>query len=308
MEFTLSSDQQALMDGLDPLLVKHAEPPQANRAQRHYYDHALDRALSDNGFLGIVREEGYSALEGALVVDAISKLPVTVETAATVLVAPHLLPADFLRPLVLISGPITRPQRFLPQARAALMEKDGDVLYFEIPEGSVEEVESIFAYPMGKFKELPDLSKATKLGPDAVPKLHQWWRVALAVEAGAAMTAATAFTVEYVKNRKLFNRTLGSFQAVQHRLAECHQYSRGIRYLGLKAAWSGDPLDAALAAAYAQKHIDKVRFDLHQFNGGMGVSNEHLLHYWTYRFTCLDSELGGPSANAAAAAKLAYAA
>ena len=38
---------------------------------------------------------------------------------------------------------------------------------------------------------------------------------------------------------------IGGFQAVQHRLAACHQLARGARLLALKAAWSGDPADAA---------------------------------------------------------------
>ena len=80
---------------------------------------------------------------------------------------------------------------------------------------------------------------------------------------------------------------------MQHRLAQCHQIARGIRFLALRAAFSGSPLDADLAAAYAQEHVHKLVFDLHQFNGGMGVTNEHELHFWTYRLRALQAEVGG---------------
>jgi len=308
MRFELSSNQQALLDAVAPLLAKHRDLPQSQRAGRSFYDQGLDDALAEGGFFGVAREADYGPLEAALLVDAIGRLPATVECAASMIVAPQLLPAQAPRPIALISGPLTRPQRYLPMARLALIEQEGEVLALEVDPAAVETVESIFAYPMGKFREAPDLARAERLPAGSAAKLHQWWQVALAVEAGAAMISAVEFTVDYVKNRRLFNRALGSFQAVQHRLAECHVRARAVRYLALRAAWSGTPADAAIAATYAQKHIDKLRFDLHQFHGGMGMSNEHLLHYWTYRFRALESELGGPGANAAEAARLVYAA
>lgn len=308
MEFELSSDQRALVDGLSSLLDRHRELPAEGRTKRFYYDHALDRALQESGFLDVGSAEDMSALDGALVVDAIGSLPAVVEAATTILVAPRLLPSGFLRPVTIISGPLNIPQRYLPVARIALYEHDGDVLAIDIDPDNVEQVHAVFAYPYGKFRELPDLAKARRLGPDKVGVLNHWWRVALAVECARAMTQAVNFTVDYVRERHLFGRALGSFQTVQHRLAEGHQFARGARYLALRAAWSGDAVDAATAAAYAMMHIDQVRFDTHQFNGGMGVSNEHLLHFWTYRMRALESELGGPSANAVAAAQLAFAA
>jgi hypothetical protein len=49
--------------------------------------------------------------------------------------------------------------------------------------------------------------------------------------------------------------------------------------LALRAAASGNPLDAA--ATYAQQPIQKVLFDVHQFNGAMGMTTEHQLHFWS---------------------------
>src|SRR5690606_41626408 len=69
-----------------------------------------------------------------------------------------------------------------------------------------------------------------------------------------------------------------SLQAVQHRLAQCYQISRAMYYLCLRAAWGADPQLADVAINYAQQHIHKLVFDLHQFNGGMGVTCEHKLH------------------------------
>ena len=97
-----------------------------------------------------------------------------------------------------------------------------------------------------------------------------------------------------------FGRAIGSFQAVQHRLAQCHQIACAMRMLALYAAWSGEAVAADIAATYAQDHVGKLAFDLHQFNGGMGVTAEHKLHFFTYRLRALQAELGGADAAAGA--------
>ena len=170
----------------------------------------------------------------------------------------------------------------------------------------VEPVETILAYPYGRFSPDVDFGAGRRLPAGSRERLEQWSRLALAAEAAGAMRSAVDFTVDYVKQRRLFGRALGSFQAVQHRLAQCHQIARAARFLALKAGWSREPGDAALAALYVQDQIPKVVFDLHQFHGGMGVSYEHKLHFWTYRLKALLGELGGADAAAATAAGMLW--
>ena len=102
--------------------------------------------------------------------------------------------------------------------------------------------------------------------------------------------------------RQQFGRPLGTFQALRHRMAECAVLAGGVRRLALKAAWSGDPGDAALAAFHAQDSATRVNYDVHQMMGAMGMTLEMSLHLWTYRMKALLSELGGRGANAAAVA------
>ena len=73
-----------------------------------------------------------------------------------------------------------------------------------------------------------------------------------------------------------------------------------MRMLALYAAWSVEAVAADVAATYAQDHVGKLAFDLHQFNGGMGVTAEHKLHFFTYRLRALQAELGGADAAAGA--------
>ncbi|MDB5430057.1 MAG: hypothetical protein JWP35_1173 [Caulobacter sp.] len=298
MDLELNEDQSMLISALQSILDRYRELPSEHRRDRSFYSLDLDNQLLTNGFLDAVRTPGMGALEAALVIAEAATAPVSVEVGASALIAPHITDAILPRPIVLISGDLGKAQRYLNVAKTALMDVGDDILVIAVEAANVEAVDTIYAYPYGRFITPPDLSKAQRLGKAAVAPFRQWSRVALAAECAGLMRTAVDFTVDYVKQRRMFGTTLGTYQAVQHRLAQCHQIARATHYLAMKAAWSGDPMDASAAACFAQQHIQKLTFDLHQFNGGMGVTNEHKLHFWTYRFRALQSELGG--ANGAA--------
>lgn len=306
MDFEPDTQQTALLDGLSQLLRHHAEIPQPHRAERFYYDKALDTALSEGGYFNATEVDGFGPTEAALVLEQIARLPCVVEAGASLLVVPNLLPALRVhRPVVLISGDPSLSQRFLPGARTALVELDEDVVVLNLHNAAIEPSESIFGFPYGRFAQAPDFARLLRL-EGAAAVLRQWWRVSLAIETAAAMQSALDFTVAYVKERQVFGRPVGSFQVVQHRLAKIAQIARNLRFLALKAVWSAEALDAHLAAAYGQKAIPKACFDLHQFNGAMGMTTEHLLHVWTMRLRALQGELGGVNGAAVEAARAAW--
>ncbi|MDX2276912.1 MAG: acyl-CoA dehydrogenase family protein [Hyphomonadaceae bacterium] len=291
MDLHLSEDQRALVDALQTVLQDFAELPQSERLGYTYHSVELQTLLRDGGFLDAAREMG--ALEAALVVIETARLPVFAEAGASALVAPMLLHESMSGPFALVAAhDIAKAQRNLPIASTAFVDAGDDVVVLAIDQSDVEPVASVLAYPYGKFRTAPDLRKG-KLLAGAGPKLRQWWRVALAAEVAGAAAAAIDFTVEYVKQRHVFGRPVGSFQSVQHRLVQCHAISRGAYYLALRAAWSGEAVHADIASCFVQQNVGKLLFDLHQFHGGMGVTNEHLLHLWTYRIRALQAEVGG---------------
>lgn len=292
MDFSLNEDQAALVSALQALLQDHADIPQSARLSYSYFDAELQQQLQEAGFLDARRELG--SLEAALVVIEAAKVPAVVETGASALIAPELSSTPLAGPIALLSrGALHKAHRNLAVAKTALVDCDDHVIVLAVREQDVEPVASIFAYPYGRFRAQPNLGAGQRLDGAAVSTLRQWWRVALSAEIAGAAHSAVAFTVDYVKQRHVFGRAVGSFQSVQHRLAQSHQIARGMYFMTLKAAWSRDAKDADLAACYAQQHVPKLMFDLHQFNGAMGVTNEHSLHFWTYRLRALQTEAGG---------------
>lgn len=307
MDFDFTEDQQVLLAALDAATLRFRDMAIYDRLSTFAYSSALDDVLVEGGFLDAAATEGMTALDAALIVERIASLPYVVEVAASALVRPH-VGMSLPRPFALLRHPLDGPQRFLPVARTGLIEVDGALLALDLSASTIEPLSTIFAYPYGKFVQLPELTAGRPLGQGARDAVRLWGRIALSAEIAGALRAAIDFTVKHVKDRVLFGRQLGTYQAVQHRLAECEEIARALQLLVRKAAWGGDPLDAALAACFAQQHIKKIMFDLHQFNGAMGLTTEHLLHYWTFRIRALQSELGGANGAALDAAEARWAA
>ena len=302
MDFELNADQAAILDGLEQLIAAvDVEAPKEGVFAA--FNPVLDQELRSGGFLQIAQEEGCSLLDAALVVERVARLPVSVEAAASALVAPLLQDAS-LGPLAL-GASRGAAARFLPQARALLVDMGEDVLLLQFDAGDVEPVETIFAYPYGRLRRADGVA-ATSLGKPFAASLRRRWRLAVAVEAAGLMQAALDEVLEHVKTRRQFGRPLGSFQAVQHRLAMAASTAQAARWLALQAAWSDDEADCAIAAAYVQDATPRLTYDLHQFCGAMGLTLEFRLHHWTYRLKALMGELGGSSRQARAAAEHAW--
>ncbi|MFI2190438.1 acyl-CoA dehydrogenase family protein [Streptomyces sioyaensis] len=112
---------------------------------------------------------------------------------------------------------------------------------------------------------------------------------ALAAEAVGAADAALTCTVAYVKEREQFGRPIGSFQAVQHRLADLYVRLQAARSAAYYAAWSAgskgsgaagtdsaaEPGAAALALAQALETLRTVAAEAVQLHGGIGFTWEH---------------------------------
>lgn len=96
-------------------------------------------------------------------------------------------------------------------------------------------------------------------------------------------------TLDYVKQRRQFGRTIGSYQAIKHRLAdlwfEVGAATAAARYAADTCARDGD--DAAAAAAIAQAYCGDVAVhaaeECIQLHGGIGMTWEYPAHLYLKR-------------------------
>ena len=300
MDFEPNENQTAILDGLEQLIgSQQIEPPKDGVLVA--FSNKLDTELEASGFLDIAREEEFTLLDAALVVERLARLPVSAEVAFSALVGPLFTADAVQRPFALVSADPLKPARFLTVARTLLVDRGDELLVIDVDPSMVEEVESLFAYPYGRLTSIEGLT-VRRMGADMAAAVRRRWRLALAVEGAGLMQAAIDTVVEHVTNRYQFNRPLGSFQAIQHRLATAASTQQSARWLALRAAWSDTEADCALAAGYLQDSIPTIVYDLHQFCGAMGLTLEFPLHFWTYRLKSMLGDLGGSSAQVRAAA------
>lgn len=121
--------------------------------------------------------------------------------------------------------------------------------------------------------------------------------------AGGAAARLLADTVAYARDRVQFGVPIGSFQAVQHRLADCDIAVAEAVTLGYKAASmldAGHPAARRLAStAFVRSTANFVRVarSCHQVWGGMGFSAEAHVHHFSRRAKVAQQQWGGTSSH-----------
>lgn len=298
MDFDLDETQEAVLAAVDALLGQHAGPARAIELQaKSAYDGELDSALADAGFAQAARDPELGPLVAALVVEAVARQAGTCAIGAAALVAPALAQEALTGPIALAHATAPGPVRYAAQARTLLILDGGAARRLDLTAGDCPEVPSNFGYPMGRVSA-DQLQAGSALSAQGADALARWWRLALAVECVGTMDAALAQTVRYLKERRQFGRTIASFQAVQHRLAECAIQLEASRWLVREAADRGAPGEAvATAAAYALDAAGHLFAETHQLSGAIGFTREHDLHVFSMRLQALRLELGGPGAH-----------
>jgi hypothetical protein len=300
MEFTLTEDQAAVADAIDRLGREFDTRP-TDAHGFSLYSPELEQELENGQYFDIASVPEMGPVTAALAVERLARSPFTAEVALSMLLRPQ-LDLELPRPFAVIEN--GRPGRFVAGAQTLLLIEGETMTLVHPGPDDTEAVESIYAYPMGRLVGSP---ARRELSVDEVETVHTWLRVACAVEIAGLMQASIDATVEHLSVRKQFGRPLGTFQALRHRMAECAVLAGGVKRLALRAAWTGDAGDAALAALHAQESATRLNYDVHQMMGAMGMTLEMPLHLWTYRMKALLSELGGRGGQAEAVARYCFA-
>jgi alkylation response protein AidB-like acyl-CoA dehydrogenase len=192
-----------------------------------------------------------------------------------------------------------------PEAGITLVAStDGDLYAIDRQAPGVELVALRSIDDTQPLRELNLKNTVAELLPDGeedlVSPLVDAGRVMLAADTLGAAQKMLELAVAYSKERKQFNRVIGSFQAVKHLCAEMAAELEPCRSLVWYAAHAYDavPGESRLMACHAKAHLSEVgRFVARtstEVHGGMGFTDLLGLHYWFKRIGFNRQLLGSP--------------
>ena len=132
--------------------------------------------------------------------------------------------------------------------------------------------------------EIPESARLGAPGGafEALEQVVDHATVAICAQAVGALDSLLQKTVEYSKTRKQFGAHIGSFQALQHRMADMFMECQLARSITVMAAMQLDSSDSARSKAAAAsaaksrvgKAIRKVGQEAVQIHGGIGMTDE----------------------------------
>jgi alkylation response protein AidB-like acyl-CoA dehydrogenase len=131
--------------------------------------------------------------------------------------------------------------------------------------------------------------------------------LALSAEQVGAARRALELTVGYTLTRVQFGQVIGSFQALQHRLADLHVLVESAGSLS-RAAVSGPDdapalgLRAAAVKVYCSEALMRAAAEMIQLHGAIGITWEHPAHRYLKRAHGATHLFGRPAQHAAAIA------
>jgi alkylation response protein AidB-like acyl-CoA dehydrogenase len=302
MDLDLTDDQAALRDAVASLFAKEAPITVVRDAEPLGFDAALWAKVADMGLATITVPEalgggGFGFVDLAIAVEELGRTlaPVPLIEAA---VANHLrahVGADEATggDLTTIAidparGGVARAVPAGAIADAAIV-LDGDELVLVRRSG---------VGPMTPAPSIPNLGSmpiadctvdagerlVLATGPaalDAHREAVAHWELLTAAALVGLGSRALEIGLEYVLERRAFGVLIGSFQTIQHRLADNVTALEGARLLAFEAAWAHDVGDpgarelASMAYLFAGETAGKAAADSVQFHGGYGYTLEY---------------------------------
>lgn len=133
---------------------------------------------------------------------------------------------------------------------------------------------------------------------DSLTRARDEGAAAVAAETVGCMHKVLADTVEYCKQRQQFGTSIGSFQALQHRMVDMHmevEQSVAAVYLAVLNL-DADAAQRARAVSAAKATVGRAaRFvgqNAVQLHGGMGMTEELAIGHYFKRLTAVQYEFG----------------
>jgi alkylation response protein AidB-like acyl-CoA dehydrogenase len=135
-------------------------------------------------------------------------------------------------------------------------------------------------------------------GKHVVDGLDDWAALGAAAVALGLCEAALERSVAYSRQRETFGKPIGTYQVLQHRMADMLLRTESARSAVYRAAWAlarnddDATLIASAAKAYAVESAGVVTRDSVQIHGGNGFTWEYDLHCFLKRAVTLDQHYG----------------
>lgn len=133
-------------------------------------------------------------------------------------------------------------------------------------------------------------------GAEAIDATFDDVRIAACAEMVGIMAMLMASTLDYLRTRNQFGQPIGSFQAIQHRMAQLYVGLEQSRSHLLRAALAPDdgsrPATIAGAKAFVSERAIRMGEECIQLHGGMGVSDELAIGHGHKRILVLANLFG----------------
>jgi alkylation response protein AidB-like acyl-CoA dehydrogenase len=319
MDFDFSEEQYMLRDAVRDLLQKECTPAEVRRLWDDETGRNPERwrKLGELGVLGLTIPED----AGGAGMDELDLVLALEEAGRAILPEPLLEHAAIGAPLLARAGTDAQKSAWLPRLATGeakvtvglkgqpyIQDADADIVILEQDgelHAATQDRLTLTSMPSVDgarrlSRVTAELDQDTLMGPAGGD-------AAWAFDHGAAGTSAELvgiaqamvdMTVAYAKEREQFGQKIGSFQAVQHKLAETYLLVETAKAAVYYAAYAlaKDLPDASIhvsvAKAYASDAERRANYESLQIHGGIGFTWEHDLHLWLKRGRALEAQYG----------------
>lgn len=303
VDLELSDDQTAIRDLFTAFFAREAPTSVARASEPLGFDPTLWERIREIGAPGMGAPTAFGG-GGATLGDLVVVTESLGRSIAPVPLVEHLVAARLLATADVVGGEAI--------ATLAVRPATGDGRWRLVPAGAVadvvvgldgDELVSVRSTPPGKapanHASAPLADRDARSGAREVigtraefERARDEWKVLLAAALAGIADAALDLGVEYAKSRQQFGVPIGSFQAVQHGLADLPALVDGARLLAHKAAWAGERTEpgrcdvddndvtdfsalASMAFLFATDAAARATDRSLHFHGGYGFSEEY---------------------------------
>jgi alkylation response protein AidB-like acyl-CoA dehydrogenase len=303
MDFDLTDEQREIQSTARDFLASRFKPEKVRDLAEsgEPYDDDLWRQICELGWPGIAVGEEYGGLGLGAVELVILQEQLGYACAPTPMIA-----NAYAGAVIESAGSDEQRSRWLPGIASGEQRGAAELTCDPEPVVGAAQGASILVLADGEGAKLVEPSDATLERLDLIDDTRAYYRViaeggeplpgdvahagsvgqvALAAELVGVAQRALDMAVEYAKEREQFERPIGAYQAVSHRLADMLWEVEEARSLTLYAAWASDaepetlPLAASMAKARASDSACSVTHNAIQTFGGIGFTWEHDVHF-----------------------------